>query len=107
MTGVGRALALVDGRAPLDERALDLAVLGDVARGAGLEPRLEPRPPLARAAFHPREEGRALRAAVLLVGARREGQIAETVRAAEWPLGQAEQDDVENAVKAFRLAVGK
>jgi len=42
-----------------------------------------------------------------IVGTRRKGQIAETVRAAEWPLGQAEQDDVENAVKAFRLAVGK
>ena len=27
-----------------------------------------------------------------IVGARRRGQIAETVRAAEWPLGLAEQD---------------
>ena len=35
-----------------------------------------------------------------IVGARRKGQIAETVRAAEWPLGQAEQDAAVAAVAA-------
>jgi aryl-alcohol dehydrogenase-like predicted oxidoreductase len=40
-----------------------------------------------------------------IVGARRRGQIAETVRAAEWPLGQEEQDAVAAAVDAFHQAI--
>ena len=40
-----------------------------------------------------------------IVGARRRGQIAETVRAAEWPLGQAEQDAAAAAVDAFHQAI--
>ena len=36
-----------------------------------------------------------------IIGARRKGQIAETVRAAEWPLGQAEQEAVATAMDAF------
>ena len=36
-----------------------------------------------------------------IVGARRKGQIAETVRAAEWSLGQAELDAVTAALDTF------
>ena len=40
-----------------------------------------------------------------IVGARRRGQIAETVRAAEWPLGQAELDAIEAAIGIFHQAI--
>ena len=40
-----------------------------------------------------------------IVGARRKGQITETVRAAEWPLGQAEQDATAAAVDSFNQAI--
>jgi aryl-alcohol dehydrogenase-like predicted oxidoreductase len=40
-----------------------------------------------------------------IVGARRRGQIAETIRAAEWPLGQAEQDAAAAAVDAFHQGI--
>ena len=39
-----------------------------------------------------------------IVGARRKGQIAETFRAAEWSLGQAELDAVAAALDAFQQA---
>lgn len=39
-----------------------------------------------------------------IVGARRKGQIAETVHAAEWSLGQAELDDVTAALDTFSQA---
>ena len=39
-----------------------------------------------------------------IVGARRKGQIAETVRAAEWSLGQAELDAVTAALDTFSQA---
>ena len=42
----------------------------------------------------------------VIVGARRKGQIAETVRAAEWPLGQAELDAIEAAIGIFHQAIG-
>ena len=40
-----------------------------------------------------------------IVGARRRGQITETVRAAEWPLGQAELDAAVAAVDTFCNAI--
>jgi aryl-alcohol dehydrogenase-like predicted oxidoreductase len=40
-----------------------------------------------------------------IVGARRKGQIAETVRAAKWSLGQADQDATTAAVDAFNQAI--
>ena len=40
-----------------------------------------------------------------IVGARRRGQIAETVRAAERPLGQAELDAIEAAIGIFHQAI--
>ena len=39
-----------------------------------------------------------------IVGARRKGQIVETVRAAEWSLGQYEIDAVTAALDAFHQA---
>ena len=51
------------------------------------------------------ERGTDAKGLVRFFGARRRGQIAETVRAAEWPLGQAELDAVAAAHNAFRQAI--